>query len=78
MLHNLYEAGRKAFLLKESYSVIDTGAVRYLLTHKDKLHEFFILDIEEKMKVNFEAYKELVTLVNIDIKPSQGRNLVQR
>lgn len=78
VLHNLYEAGRKAFLLKESYSVIDTGAVRYLLTHKDKLHEFFILDIEEKMKVNFEAYKELVTLVNLDIKPSQGRNLVQR
>jgi len=78
VLHNLYEAGRKAFLLKESYRVIDTSAVKYLLTHKDKLHEFFILDTEEKMKVNFEAYKELVTLVNLDIKPSQGRMLVQR
>lgn len=78
VLHNLYEAGRKAFLLKESYRVIDTSAVRYLLTHKDKLHEFFILDTEEKMKVNFEAYKELVTLVNLDIKPSQYRKLIQR
>lgn len=78
VLHNLYEAGRKAFLLKESYRVIDTSAVKYLLTHKDKLHEFFILDTEEKMKVNFEAYKELVTLVSLDIKPSQYRKLVQR
>ena len=32
----------------------------------------------EKMKVKFEAYKELVTLVNLDIKPSQYRKLVQR
>ena len=35
-------------------------------------------DTKEKMKVNFEAYKELVTLVNLDIKPSQYQKLVQR
>ena len=78
VLNNLYQAGIKAFLLKQTPFEINNSAVKDMLSHKDSLHKYFILDTEEKMKVNFEAYKELVTLVNLDIKPSQYRKLIQR
>lgn len=78
VLNNLYQAGMKAFLLKQTPFEINNSAVKDMLSHKDRLHKYFILDTEQEEKKFIEAYKELVTLVNLDIKPSQYRKLVQR
>lgn len=78
VLNNLYQAGMKAFLLKQTPFEINNSAVKDMLSHKDRLHKYFILDTEQEKKKFIEAYKELVTLVNLDIKPSQYRQLVQR
>lgn len=76
VLNNLHQAGEKAFLLKPTFMQIDNLAVKDMLAHKDRLHEYFVLDTEQLKKKQFEAYEELVTLVNLDIKPSQGRTCV--
>ena len=78
VLNNLYQAGMKAFLLKQTPFEINNSAVKDMLSHKDRLHKYFILDTEQEEKKFIEAYKELVTLVSLDIKPSQYRKLVQR
>lgn len=73
VLNNLRQAGVEAFLLKHTYNEIDTSDVKYLIAHKDKLHEYFILDTEQRMKNIFEEYKELTTLINLDINPAEYR-----
>lgn len=78
VLNNLYQAGMKVFLLKPTFMQIDNSAVKDMLAHKDRLHEYFILDTDQKAKERFKAFEELITLVNLDVKPSQGRMLIQR
>lgn len=78
VLNNLYQAGMNAFLLKPTFMQIDNSAVKDMLAHKDRLHEYFILDTDQKAKERFKAFEELITLVNLDVKPSQGRMLIQR
>ena len=76
VLNNLYQAGMKAFLLKPTTLEINSSAVKDMLAHRDRLPKYFILNTEQEDKNLFEAYKELVTLVNIDMKPSQDRTCV--
>ena len=78
VLNNLYQAGMNVFLLKPTFMQIDNSAVKDMLAHKDRLHEYFILDTDQKAKERFKAFEELITLVNLDVKPSQGRMLIQR
>lgn len=79
VLNNLYQAGMKAFLLKQTPLVINSSAVKDMLAHKDKLHEYFILDTDQKAKKQFEKYKELVTLINLNVSSAKCRsNIVKR
>lgn len=79
VLSNLYQAGLKAFLLKQISFEFNSRAVKDMIAHKDKLHEYFVLDIDQNSKRQFEKCKDIVTLINLDISSAKCRtNIVRR